>query len=414
MTAVLPVLLCLAAGVSSAQAPLPLTMEDAVANAIDQNPRLSVVAGTIAAAQAGVGIAREPANPSIVFTPGITGPDGSDEELVIQQRLEVNGVRSARTGVARAQLDLTLAQAGVETNELVYRTKAAYWELARARAMLALAGEVLQIAEEFGQGVARRVEEGLEPGADRVQTVIEASRARQQAILAESAVRIATARLNGLMGDLPHTPIGELPPLAFEAVDVDREEAVQAALVSRPELGLQEASRESLVHEARLVRAEGRPDLIPHVRAESIVRERRGIGVGIGVELPFLDRGSRRSRARRVSALAEAQDARTEAARAQIRLEVEQALARLDAAESRIEEYQQGTLTQARWLLDAHLTGADIGAPDTNVLTVLEAQRTFRAVQAEHADALVEHAIARAELEWAMGMAPPEPAGRNQ
>ena len=51
-------------------------------------------------------------------------------------------------------------------------------------------------------------------------------------------------------------------------------------------------------HQARLARAEGRPDLTPQFRATSVTRGFREIGVGVGISLPFLDYGHRRNRVR--------------------------------------------------------------------------------------------------------------------
>jgi len=58
-------------------------------------------------------------------------------------------------------------------------------------------------------------------------------------------------------------------------------------------------------------------------------------------------------------------------------------------------------LDQARRLLEASRTGVQAG--QTSVLALLDAQRTWRAVQIEYADALADRAVAAAALERATG-----------
>ena len=390
-------LLTFVPGLALAQpAPAPLTADDAVALAVRQNPRLSAAARDIAAAEAGVSAARARTNPNILFTPAIT-PGGSDEELLVQQPLELNGTRGARTGVARAELRQTRAEAAVELRFLVFQTKNAYYELARAQELRAVAQEVLRTAQEFDRITRRMVEVGTRPGIDQVQTGIEVTRAQQQVTLAEAQVTAALAALNTLMGRTPAEPVAALAPLAFTPAPHDPAAAAQAALASRAEIEAEQARGDQFRQQARLARAEGRPDLIPQFRAGGITRGIEDAGVGVGISLPLLDYGSRRARVRQAEAGARAQEARVTATQQQVRQEVEQALARLAAAETVIRSYQLGVLDQARRLLAASQTGFQAG--QTSIVQYLEAQRTYRSVLSEYTNALADYAQAHAELE---------------
>jgi cobalt-zinc-cadmium efflux system outer membrane protein len=396
-------------GTALAQSSPPLTVDDAVALAIKQNPRLSAAARDIVAARAGARSARALTNPELTFVPGITGPGGSDQELLLSQPLELNGTRAARTGVASAQLRQTRAEATVELRSLVFDTKSAYYELVRAQELHTLALDVLKTAAEFDRITRRQVELGSRPGIDQTQTGIEATRARQQVTLAESQVTIAQAALNTLMGQPPAEPIGPLPPLTMTAETLDSEAALRQALSARAEITADEARRDALRQEARLARAQGRPDLAPQFRATSVTRGLHESGIGIGVTLPFLDYGGRRQRIRQAEAAARAQEDRIASTRARVRQEVEQALARLRAADEVARSYQQGVLDQARHLLEASRVGFQTG--QTSIVAVLEAQRTYRSVVSDYTNALAAHALARAELERAVGAVPPDALG---
>lgn len=394
----------MAPGPAPAQpSPAPLTIDEAVARAIRQNPRLSAAAREVAAARSGVRSARALANPALTFTPALS-PGGADEELLLQQPLELNGTRAARTGVASAQLRATQAEAVVALRGLVFETKSAYYELGRAQELRALARDILQTAEEFDRITRRQAELGSRPGIDQTQTGIEVIRARQQVTLAESQVVVAQTALNTLMGRSPDEPIGPLPPLTIAATPVDRQAIVQQALDRREEIAAEEATRDALRQEARLARAQGRPDLAPQFRAGRVTRGFGDSGVGIGISLPLFDYGSRRQRIRQVEESARAQEDRIAATRNQVQQEVQQAIVRLEAAQAVVHAYQAGVLDQARRLLEASRTGFQAGA--TSVIAVLEAQRTYRSVLTEYTNALAAAASARAELERATGAVP--------
>ena len=392
-----------AAGAQSSPPP-PLTTDDAVAVAVRNNPRLSAAVREVVAAQSGVRAARARANPEISFAPGFTS-GGSDEEFRFQQPLELNGTRQARTGVAHAGLRGIQAKAVVELRDLVFDTKSAYYELARARELHALAGDLLRSAEEFDRVARRQVELGSRPGIDLAQTGIETTRARQQVTLADSQIASVSATLNTLLGRAPEEPVGPLSSLPVTDGALEETATRGAAPAGRAEIAVEEAARDQFQQEARLARAEGRPDITPLFRADSLTRSGGSSGFGVGITLPLLDFGSRRARIRQAEQAARAQEDRITATRNQVRQEVAQALVRLRAARTVAESYQQGVLDQARRLLDASRVGFQEGK--TGVVALLEAQRTYRSVQTEYTNALVDAAVARAALERATGAVPP-------
>lgn len=384
----------------------PFRLEEAVSQAIRHNLGLSAVARDVVAARFEEKSAGSLANPEFLFTPGVTSLSGTGEELLIQQPLELNGARSARTDIARAHTRAARAEAVIELRRLVFSTKTAFLELARARELRALSAESLKTSEELHRIALRQVEIGTRPGVERTQTAIEVSRARQQLENSDGQVRSAAAALNTLMGRAPETPLPELAALDSKSATAEREASVTQALGSRAEIALLEAGREGFVQEGRLAKAEGRPDVTLQARSGSVVRGFRDTGLGIGITLPLFDHGRRRNKILKAEEEAKAQDDRIAAARNQVRGEVEQSLARLTAAQAVVKDYLNGALENARKVLESHRTGFRTGA--TSITAVLEAQRTYRSVVAGYTDALVEQALAQADLERAIGAVPAE------
>jgi cobalt-zinc-cadmium efflux system outer membrane protein len=388
---------------ADAQSEPPLTMEEAVTTAIQNNPAVSAAVHDIAAASAGFRSARVLANPEVTFTPALQ-VGGSDEELLIRQPLEINGTRAARAGAARAQLRASEAQAVSALRSLVFETKSAYVGLFRSRERAGLARESLQFAQEFDRIARRQVEVGARPGIEVTQTSIEVARARQQVTLVESEAIAAQAGLNVRMGRTPEAVIGPITLEAVEAAPPDRESAIRQALTARSEIAVEEAESERFREEARLARAEGLPDIAPQYRAGTVTRGWSDSGVGIGITLPLFDYGSRRERIRQAEEARRAQTDRVTAAASQVRLEVIQALARLRVSGEVLKSYQTGVLDESHKLLDASRIGFQEGK--TSIVAVLEAQRTYRTVQSEYEGARAQYALAAAELERATGTTP--------
>jgi cobalt-zinc-cadmium efflux system outer membrane protein len=396
------VLLGMVSGLLAAQEP-SLSVEEAVQLAIQNNPRLSAARREITAGRFNVRSAGALANPEILFAPAIT-EGGSDSEGLIFQPLEMNGSRSARTAAARARLRAAEAGAVVELRNLVFETKTAYYELLQAQTLRTLARDLLQVAEEFERITRRQVEVGTRPGIDQTQIEIEVTRARQQLTIAEATYTTALAALNTLMGRAPTEPVGSLPPLAIQPETINRTAALQQALTARSEIEVERALQDSLVHEARVARASGRPDMGLQWRGESLTRSPRSGGFGVVLSLPLVDYGSRRNQIQSLEESARTQSDRVEIVRHQIRQEVEQALARLRAAEAVLKTYEEGLLGKAERLLDSSRVGFQAG--QTSVIAVIEAQRTYRFVQTEYINAQVNSAQARAEFEHATGAVP--------
>lgn len=430
--------------------PAPLTVDEAVRLATQNNPRVTAAARDVESAASGVRSARALTNPNAFFAPGVTSISGTGEEFLFQQPLEINGTRAARTGVARAQFRAAEAQANVSIKDVIFAAKSSYYELARAREQATVAAEALEVAQEFDRIARRQVEEGARAGIDLAQTGLEVSRARRQVTLADAQVVAALAALNTALGRDPATPVAALTPLSAQsvgsdvsadgqnkaplvtvlpgtvaapitplaqtsppatgAVDLGTITLLNQALSARAEIQSGQATGEQFRQEARLARAEGRPDLVPQFRVGYFTRglqsasEGNGAGIGIALTLPLLDYGSRRNRIKQAEQAALAQDARVVAIQNEVRQQVTQALARQRAAEEVVGVYQGGTLEQAQRLLDGSRVGFREGR--TSVVALLEAQRSFRAVQNEYVNALADAAIARAEVERAVGLSP--------
>jgi cobalt-zinc-cadmium efflux system outer membrane protein len=375
-----------------------LTLQQAVRLARGGNPSVAAARDDVKAADAAVRAARALANPEIVVTPSVIS-EGSDEELLAVQPLEVSGRRRIRTNAASYEADAARAGSRAVERDVVRNVKQAYWQVAQAQAVVDLHRDNVRFAQSLRDAARRQAEVGTAPGSHAIKAEVELARAMQDLSSAESGLVRTKAALNVLMGREAATEFSLADGLRFSPLGAAPEVLRAAALASRPEVQEAEAllaAREADIAAARALR---RPDLAVQARRETFGGDG---GIGVSLVLPVFDWGSIRHQTTRARAAADAQGKRVEAARSAVMLDVEQALLDVGTAEAQVRGYQQGLLSQSERLAEMAQKGYRAGA--TGYLEVLEAQRTLRSVRADYYTALAAHLRALAQLEWAAGV----------
>lgn len=378
-----------------------LTREAAVALALKTHPRLKALRQELNAAQEGVTAARALAAPTLYVAPWLGSANGTTEEFLFSQPLEVNGARRARTTVAAARLAVGVAGAELERLSLVHAVRLAYDSLAYTESQEQLAQEALQLTQELDRLTARQVELGARPGLEATQTRIEVARAQQQAAQARGKRRAAQAALAALLGMAPEAALPPLSPLPLTATPVTETAAL------RPEQVLEAANLQRLISEEKLARTELKPDVSLMLRSQNLFHPSSPTDRGAALQVSFpLDWGARRAKVRQVAAAAEAQQARQEALTLQLAQERAQARAQLESATEVLRSYETDLIQRAERLLKASKTGFQAG--QTSITAVLEAQRTYRTVLTERLAAAYAYAQARTEWERVNPSASPE------
>ena len=83
---------------------------------------------------------------------------------------------------------------------------------------------------------------------------------------------------------------------------------------------------------------------------------------------------------------------------------MEIALERFETSEALLKEYETGLLVKSQKVLDAARIELETGK--VGIFGLIDAQRTYRAVQTERLNALFDHALADAQLEHSIGDLP--------
>lgn len=227
-----------------------LTLESAVARALNVAPEAEANAARIDALQAAQRQAGVRPNPTIeVLGENIagTGPyeliGGVEVTASYNQMIERGGKRQARVALAAREIDVATAEALVQRLDIARRVQAGYVEALTAEAMVGVATERLRLARELRIQVGRRVREARDPLFAGTRADTRVAEAEVDLELAVHARDAALRRLAALWGGNPDG--FQLPLDQFFMLDNPS-----------PQLGEAIAPADLAVFEARARRAE--------------------------------------------------------------------------------------------------------------------------------------------------------------
>jgi outer membrane protein TolC len=395
----------------------PLTLIDALQEAMLRNPELVALRAQYDVMRAAPGEARHLAAPT--FEAQIWGwpvttlnPARTDMYMAtIEQELPGRGKRAARTLVAVRDAEVTRREITVRANEILDEVRQAYAALARARQTLVIYERQVPVIRDLAEAARLRYASGHGEQHDTVMPLVELTRLQADAIAVRAAARSAEAGLNAVMGRPVTGPIAPLMPMV---VTVTPFNPVAAALERHPAIALAAAEIQREQAELARLEAERRPDFV----------------VGGGYMLTPGDAGAWTARAGltwpnapwsrgRLDAVIETQTRRVTAASARrdavaqtIRRAVQEAQVRIDAARERAALIETTLLPHVDHAFDVSHAAYRAGRGPFS--GVVEAQRAVLAVQVEAVAAELEVGLALADLDRAIGSAREEPAATEE
>ncbi|MBV8200428.1 MAG: TolC family protein [Acidobacteria bacterium] len=357
-------------------------------------------------------------SPNPVLTAGTSGRDvtnhGDNREPAnnsagLTQTLELGGKRGKRVAVARANL----AQAAA-TLEDFFRTLRGTAANAFIDALTdrRIAEEKKRSAEALDQLVAanqKRLEVGDVGETDVTQSRVDALQFRSEFLAALSDAQVAAVALEQLLGrNHAAGMLVAVGDLAGPARTLDEEALVERAMGSRPDVIAARRAYDSALASLALARAMRVPDVDLGVTYQDNQRSHNevapapaysSLGLSLSLPLPLwnLHRGD--IEAARQTALQSEVSLRAIEVRA--RVDVRQAVARYRLANERVAQFVGGALDDAAAVYKAKLFSYEHGA--TNMLDVLNAQKTENDVRLAYLDALAERAKALVAAEQAAG-----------
>jgi len=386
------------------ETPARLTLDDAVALAMEFSPAL---AGSSWQVQTAEGLALQAdkiPNPEIELRLSRIGESSGDEDVarrrvIVRQDLELGGKRGRRVDLA--QVDSRLADWSYRTGrtEVAATVTMRFVEVLAAQRRVELCRELIDYIERVHAASARMTETGS-LGVVEMQTIVQRrGQARIESRRAENALETARFDLAAVWGSASpgfDEAVGSLEPVgSIPSIDIVLEMAKAGPQTERWDAEL-ERSRAAL----SLARAGAVPDL--------------GVGVGVAwqegsappdylleleIDLPFFDRNqgdirAAQSELQRTEALRRAAEAADAGLVANLYYEMTESAARASILADEVIPAARAAVETLRLTFE--------GQPE-GLADLLDSRRDLTEVEIERTDALVAYRRSLAELEHLIG-----------
>ncbi|MFN2420922.1 MAG: TolC family protein [Gemmatimonadota bacterium] len=401
---------------------IQLTLEEAVARALEHDPIVVAARGAVRAAESGERVALGAFLPSLSavtttsrtsserFNPqtgtSVTGSSTSlNAGLSSSLPLAIGGGQVADRRSARATTAAAEATFQERRYDAALAAETAFYEVLRADELIGVAQVRLERASDGREASERRLEAGVATRSDVLRSRLEESDARLQLATARSDRRTAAHALGRLVGE--DGPVGAIPPdrAVPRPLAIDRGALVELAATA-PSV----AAAESRAAAAAAVVSAARSDYLPTLNLSwgtdwfndrlTFSDARDSWNVRAGLSWPLFNGFRRedvvtRARVEEATARAEAADARRAA-----RAEVERLLAAIDLAEESLALAEE-SVEVAREDLEVQEERYRVGA--STILDRVTSQLALAEAEAAAVEARFDYEVARAELEALVG-----------
>lgn len=192
-----------------------LTLQQALALAAANHPRMVAAEQDLKAAEGRAAGLRAWNNPELAAE-YLGSPDGRQELGVsLEQQIDLPGKRGAKHAAGAAQIASAREQVNHAWSEASYETKLAYYALLLAEKRKDLAAENLTFFRKFQESVRTEYQSGQVAVSEVNRAQVELSQAENEWFLAEKELRAAKARVNQLLNRPPEEPFSPGDSLAF-------------------------------------------------------------------------------------------------------------------------------------------------------------------------------------------------------
>lgn len=385
-----------------------LTLERALRLALENNPELRAATGRVEAAAGRALQTRLWSNPELELSaedwPTGSGFSDAKQTVGVVQTLPFPGKKKWDRAIGAAGVRLTEAELELRRRELIRDVKQAFFQVLAAQQRVAVAGQLVQVAEVAAQAARKRVEAGAAADQEQLRAEIALEQARAERAGFERDLAAAQQRLVTLLGRPEWNDVPVSGALA-ETVDAAQfDQAPEHWLAAHPAVVAARTTRERAELELRRARLEPYPDVKLGVAGgreggpdrSSIVEFR------VSLPLPILDRSKgRQQEARANVAVAEAE---TQALGQRLQQVWAMTVERLRTAAAQARRYRERILPKAGEALRLVQRGFEEGR--FGLIDLLDTQRTAAETHRAYVETLLELNLATAELEALIGPMP--------
>jgi len=388
----------------------PVTLHGVIQEALERNPELAALRDQIAVTR------HRPAQERALMPPmadaqiwqwpiNTLNPANTNMYMfMVGQDLPGRGKRNARAAVAEKDSALAAADVAIRSRQIVNEIKQAYTALFIARKASEVHLESVDLLERIADAAQSKYASGRGMQQDALKPVIELSKLHGDVIMHDQEAGLAVARLNILLNRPPESPIGPLEEPREQLLLPASSELQQLAVANQPELQRARLEIERADAEVTSARLERKPDFNVQAGYMLLPNDTDGVLAKLAVTWPNApwSRGRIDAKVAEQSAAATAARSRERATENTVRLAVQEAYIRAQAAQDRAALFRTTILPQAGQGFD--VSRAAYQADRGDFQSVLDAERSLLDFRLEYFRALADFSLALADLERAVGV----------
>jgi cobalt-zinc-cadmium efflux system outer membrane protein len=383
----------------------PLTLQVAIETYLQNNLELQIARTRLERSRADQIAARLRPNPTVTFTAenlAVSGPTSFGRLYEVgatySETLELGGKRTQREKAAEATISAAEAQLEDTLRRGVAEVKRLYFEALLARYVVDSAADNRQTFDQLVQFNSTRFQEGAIPEVDLIKVRLE--RLKVDSAIGQSNLglrqstihlleRIGVADLNSrfLVGELTFSPVSS-DLASFQRLASTERTDIRAAL----------AEVNAVKERLALARVLGKPDMNPFAGYKRVGNDNTLL---FGVSMQLKVRDHNQADVARVEADLKSAELRLQLVKNHALAEVEMAYAALQTATGLVQTFQRELLQQADETRAIAISAYEEGG--TELLPVLEAQRTRAEVRQQYLKALFDYRASIVQLELATG-----------
>ncbi len=378
-----------------------LSLDEAVALAVRENFTLRAKGFEVEAVRAGEITAGLRPNPtgSFLAEKFRNGEEDPEYTVSIAQPIELGGKRRRRLDSARAATRVAGHDLADVRRQILFQTKSVFVGVLAAKAALALAEENLKTLEELERVQRFRAERGDISELELTRIQVQQFTFQRDALDARQALRTAKIALRAVAGPDRIAEDYEVEgELGFRDVSYPGPDLVALALANRPDLRLAEAARDKARADVNLARANAAWDITPILEYQRL-NGNNTIGFGISVPIRIFDRNQ--GEIARTMVEADRVEQIRRAVLAQVRADVQIALAAVEVQRQKALVLRDTYLPKAQQARETVEFAYRRGG--LTLLDFLDAQRTYRDTALEYVRALGGYWAGIYQLEAAIG-----------
>jgi outer membrane protein, heavy metal efflux system len=383
-----------------------ITLEQALAAGILQNPELASFSWEVRAAEARLiqeGLFPNPEIESSVENFGgdkeLDGFDSAETTVQISQTIELGGKRAKRKQVAAIEKDLAGWEYESKRLDVFTDISKSFWDVMAAQEQYAISEEIASVADNAYNLAAERVKSGKAAPLEEIQAKVAATTARIEFEQEKRELGTARKKLAATWGNAE--PIFDKAAADMGALTLPPSfENLEALLSKNPDLARWHAEMERSRAQLNLADAKRIPDLTvgagPRYYNET---DDTAFVMNISVPIPIFNRNQGSTQEARFN-LSKTKESR-KAAMLKAQNDLEQAYQDLSSAYLTADSLRRIAIPAAQTAFSAALEGYREGK--IGYLAVLETQRTFFEVKHQYITTIVNYHKSKADIERLIG-----------